>query len=116
MTEPETDWLRGVLPFLALLALRDAPRHGYAIAQHLDALGLFGLKVGTLYPVLTRLEAHGLLEASWVAGDGGPGRKQYALTSAGRDRVRDLGDAWSSFSERMTAAVAPATDAKGSPG
>ncbi|MGQ2912165.1 MULTISPECIES: PadR family transcriptional regulator [unclassified Aeromicrobium] len=110
MSEPsEAEWLRGALPFLALLTLRDGALHGYAIAQRLEELSLFGLKVGTLYPVLNRLESQELVRAEWVAGDGGPGRKQYGLTDAGRTRLDSMSDAWGDFASRMAAAIAPTT-------
>jgi PadR family transcriptional regulator, regulatory protein PadR len=43
-----------------------------------------GLKSGTLYPILMRLEKHRLLEARWVATeDGVPPRHTYRLTPDG---------------------------------
>lgn len=108
MSEPaEPEWLRGALPFLALLSLRDGALHGYAIAQRLDELDLFGLKVGTLYPVLNRLESQELVRAEWVAGDGGPGRKQYALTTEGRARLHAMSAAWGVFADRVATAIVP---------
>jgi PadR family transcriptional regulator, regulatory protein PadR len=69
------------LKLLAVLA--DAPaawHHGYEVAQ------LAGLKSGTLYPILMRLESQGYLKAQWqdtgVAGR--PLRHAYRLTAAGR--------------------------------
>lgn len=110
MSEPsEAEWLRGALPFLALLTLREGALHGYAIAQRLEELGLFGLKVGTLYPVLNRLESQDLVQAEWVAGDGGPGRKQYGLTDAGRTRLESMSSAWGDFAARMAAAISATT-------
>ena len=53
-------------------------RHGYELS------GETGLKSGTLYPILMRLEKHKLLEARWVAtGDGVPPRHVYRLTPNG---------------------------------
>src|SRR5438874_10925682 len=61
-----------------------------------------GLKSGTLYPILMRLEKHSLLEVRWVATeDGVPPRHTYRLTpnglELGRARVRgmaQLGNRW----------------------
>jgi DNA-binding PadR family transcriptional regulator len=54
-------------------------RHGYDIARET------GLKPGTLYPMLKRLDEHGLLEAMWrpPLEEGRPPRHVYRLTEAG---------------------------------
>ena len=67
----------------ALLAvLLDAQgqwKHGYDLAAST------GLKSGTLYPLLIRLDAQGYLEAEWQppAASGRPPRHAYRLTVAG---------------------------------
>ncbi len=64
----------------ALLAARDRWSYGYELAS------LTGIKSGTLYPLLIRLEAQGFLEAEWQqsAAAGRPPRHAYRLTAAGR--------------------------------
>lgn len=54
--------------------------HGY------DILKATGLKSGSLYPILMRLEERGVLEAQWLAPSkpGRPARHAYRLTAAGR--------------------------------
>ena len=48
-----------------------------------------GLKSGTLYPILIRLEKYSLLEACWVATeDGVPPRHTYRLTPNGLELAR----------------------------
>lgn len=61
------------------LASSWAWRHGYDLAR------VTGLKSGTLYPLLIRLNADGLLEAEWRASDepGRPPRHVYRLTQSG---------------------------------
>ena len=63
----------------ALAASGEAWRHGYDLAQ------ATGLRSGTLYPLLIRLEAQGILEAQWQApaARGRPPRHSYRLTAAG---------------------------------
>ena len=75
-------------PARTLLAeLMKAPhewRHGYDLASET------GLKSGTLYPLLIRLEAQGYLEAEWrqpVSG-GRPPRHAYRLSAAGQQLAR----------------------------
>jgi PadR family transcriptional regulator len=73
-----------------LLAEPERARHGYDLAH------VTGLASGTLYPILIRLEARGLLEARWEIGEGKP-RHLYRLTADGRAYAR----------ERLLAADAP---------
>ncbi|MFI5729892.1 PadR family transcriptional regulator [Kribbella sp. NPDC051587] len=75
--------------------------HGYALIQRIAELGLGDIKAGALYPVLGRMENGGLIEANWVAGQGGPGRKVYRLTAEGRERVRADAELWRDFSGAM---------------
>jgi PadR family transcriptional regulator PadR len=68
----------------ALLAAGERWSHGYELAS------LTGIKSGTLYPLLIRLEAQGYLAAEWqqpVAG-GRPPRHAYRLTAAGQRLAR----------------------------
>ena len=50
--------------FFVLTALADAPRHGYGIVREVVELsqGRVKLKIGSLYGVLDRLSADGLIE------------------------------------------------------
>ena len=59
-------------------------RHGYELARQT------GLRSGTLYPLLIRLEAQGLLEAEWQQspGSGRPPRHAYRLTASGMALAR----------------------------
>ncbi len=53
-------------------------RYGYELSRET------GLKSGTLYPILMRLEKYGLLETKWVTTeDGVPPRHTYRLTTKG---------------------------------
>lgn len=76
----------------ALAVLADAGsewRHGY------DITAQSGLKSGTLYPLLMRLEAAGQLEARWEESPiaGRPPRHAYRLTQAGVAMVASLAEA-----------------------
>ena len=74
---------------LAALAERPAEwRHGYDISC------ATGIKSGTLYPLMIRLEAAGLLEATWQppAVPGRPPRHAYRLTTAGRKLVAEASE------------------------
>ena len=94
------DWLRGVLELCVLGVLEDGPTYGYAIAHRLAEAGLGVVKGGTLYPLLTRLEREKLVEATWRAGDGGPGRKFFELTGEGRAELTRRDVLWAEFVTR----------------
>ncbi|MEM8918430.1 MAG: PadR family transcriptional regulator [Pseudomonadota bacterium] len=74
----------------ALITLLDAPQgmHGYEIMQ------LAGIKPGTLYPMLARLEDQDMLVSHWQdAGvEGRPPRHIYRLSENGRAFARSLMD------------------------
>ncbi|HVC30488.1 MAG TPA: PadR family transcriptional regulator [Steroidobacteraceae bacterium] len=79
-TSPQTRSLLG-----ALAADPQSWRHGYELSK------LTGLKSGTLYPLLMRLEAQGMLASRWGAplGPGRPPRHLYRLTRAGLALARE---------------------------
>lgn len=76
---------------LAVLSvlLRRAPAWHYGY----DLLQQTGLKSGTLYPILARLQRRGWLEQRWErsSGAGRPPRHLYRLSRIGRVAVRKLG-------------------------
>jgi PadR family transcriptional regulator len=63
----------------ALLSEASAWHYGYDLSR------ATGLKSGTLYPILMRLEAHGWLQAQWedAPPSGKPPRHLYKLTAQG---------------------------------
>ncbi|MFF1254897.1 PadR family transcriptional regulator [Pseudarthrobacter sp. NPDC058329] len=97
-----SDWLRATLGFLALRALSAGPSYGYAIISELERHGFGAIKGGTLYPLLTRYETAGLVTTEWRAGDGGPGRKYFALTDQGRAELTRLSAEWRRFTTIST--------------
>lgn len=99
--EPSSGWLRGVLPLALAAVLAQGDQHGYALVQQLAAHGFGTIRGGALYPVLGRMETDGLVEARWEPGEGGPGRKVYRLTDAGRARLLEEAADWQRFSGSM---------------
>lgn len=97
-----SDWLRATLGFLALRALEAGPSYGYAIIRELEHNGLGSIKGGTLYPLLTRYEAAGLVVTEWRPGEAGPGRKYFAITENGRAELKRLRRDWARFTEIST--------------
>lgn len=79
---------RDIHELLVLSTLQGSAKHGYQIALDVeaDSNGLFRFRHGTLYPILHRLEAEGLIRGSWSE-DGGRRKKVYSLTPKGRGRL-----------------------------
>ena len=76
---------RGTLVMLVLGQLRE-PAYGYALVKTLADHGI-PIEANTLYPLMRRLEAQGLLTSEWDNGTSKP-RKYYRTTDEG---VRVLG-------------------------
>lgn len=72
---------------LAVLAALASRREDWTYGR--EIAGLTGLKSGSLYPILQRLDERGLLESRWLepAVPGRPARHAYRLTGAGREAL-----------------------------
>ena len=94
MPEPLLDRLLPLTPLShgILLALADADRHGYTIAQEVERQSDGALRpgTGTLYAALQRMVDEGLLRESdrLPRPDEDQRRKYYAVTDLGRRAAR----------------------------
>jgi DNA-binding PadR family transcriptional regulator len=89
---------RGVLVLAALNQLQEA-RYGYSLIDELAESGL-AIDQGTLYPLLRRLEADGLLESQWNT-EGPRPRRYYVLKPSGRELLHRLESEWRSMTAVM---------------
>jgi PadR family transcriptional regulator PadR len=103
----KAETLKGHLDSLVLAVLADEPLHGYAVIEALRrrSEGAFELAEGTLYPVLHRLEADGLLASSWSE-SAGRRRRVYRLTRNGRRALSRRREEWASFVRAVDAVLA----------
>jgi PadR family transcriptional regulator PadR len=94
---------RGTVELAVLALIREERRYGYDLLTSLaNASGGFvGIKEGSLYPVLHRLEDAGYIEATWEAEGRGKPRKYYGITEAGRARLALLRTEWDRLSAGM---------------
>ena|SRR5689334_11322300 len=76
--------------FHVLVALADGASHGYAIMKEVERLtgATVRLSTGTLYGIIKRLLADGLIRETFAAGSADPRRRAYELTPFGRDVAR----------------------------
>jgi PadR family transcriptional regulator, regulatory protein PadR len=90
--------------YFALAALIEGPLHGYAIIRQAGELsqGSVRLSTGTLYALLERAVAEGLVVAGESYREGGRLRRDYQLTETGREQLVQE-------AERLAAASAAVT-------
>ena len=86
---------KGVLDMcvLALLARQDG--YAYDIASRLAED--IGMGEGTIYPLMRRMQADGLVKTYLVESSSGPPRKYYQLTRAGHAALAEQKAEWDSF-------------------
>jgi DNA-binding PadR family transcriptional regulator len=92
------EFRRGAL-VLAVLSQLHTEQYGYSLKK---ALADHGLEIdeGTLYPLLRRLEAQGLLRSRWRVEDGRP-RRYYRASPMGDQVQRELASDWQSLARTM---------------
>jgi PadR family transcriptional regulator PadR len=78
---------------LALLSRSDG--YAYDIASRLSEL--IGMGEGTIYPLMRRMQADGLVKTYLEESSSGPPRKYYQLTKAGYAALAEQKAEWSSF-------------------
>jgi PadR family transcriptional regulator, regulatory protein PadR len=102
--------LQGTLDVLILRTLLGEPKHGHAIAKHIQRTSkeLLQVETGSLYPALHRLEAKGWVAASWELSDKGKRARYYRLTPLGRRQLVTEQSKWETFSRAMSLILSPA--------
>src|ERR1051325_10095131 len=103
----KAETLKGHLDALVLATLRDGPAHGYAVIEELRRRsgGRCARPERTVYPVLHRLEADGLLTSSWSSA-AGRRRRVYRLTRRGRATLARRHGEWERFARAVEAVLA----------
>src|SRR5579872_10345 len=101
--------LQGTLDVLILRTLLGEPKHGHAIAKHIQRTSeeLLQVETGSLYPALHRLEAKGLVAASWELSEKGKRARFYRLTPTGRKQLANEQSKWESFARAMGLVLNP---------
>src|SRR3982750_1646062 len=102
----KVDMLRGQLELVVLAALRDGPRHGYAIIKELRERsgGELDVLEGTLYPALHRLEQAGFVKSRRATASGRQ-RRVYELTAKGRRALVEQESEWRTFVRTLEAVL-----------
>lgn len=90
---------KGSTDMLVLSLLEARPRHGYEIGKQIESAsgGRLRFRIGSLYPILCRLEDKGLITGRWVERAGERRRRYYKLTPAGRKALARERTLWKQF-------------------
>lgn len=109
-----TQLRRGALEHCVLALLESGERYGYDLVGELSTAGLVASE-GTIYPLLSRLRAGGLVATTWRNSPDGPQRRYYSLTRAGADALAEFRRSWIGFRDSVDAVLhATPTERRGS--
>jgi len=108
----EAQLRKGCLEMAILASLWQSRLYGLEILRALAENSHLDVAEGTLYPILSRLKAEGLLQSEWVEAEAGHPRKYYWLTAPGRRRTREMAGAWNEFAAKLAALVQPVVGGK----
>ena len=100
---------KGVVEYCVLGLLSREPMYGWALSDALQSRGMIA-SIGTLYPVLSRLRAQGLVSSYDQASDAGPARKYYRLTDAGIRQLDGFRAQWGPFTTAVSKLVGRANN------
>lgn len=92
--------LRRGLIVLAVLSQLAEEQYGYSLLKLLSDQGL-DVDQGTLYPLLRRLEAQGLLQSVWKLEEARP-RRYYVISQTGKDLLPRLKEEWDKIVAMMS--------------
>ena len=106
MEAVEVQLKKGVLELCVLALLSRGDNYAYEIASRL-AEGI-DMGEGTIYPLMRRMQADGLVDTYLVESSSGPPRKYYRLTEAGKTNFISQKQAWVSFSKAVNAILGDA--------
>jgi transcriptional regulator len=111
MLDRDGGLLRGTLDLLILKSLSWGPRHGYAIAEWVQAItgGDLLVEEGPLYTALHRLERNGWLTAEWGYSENNRRAKYYHLSRRGRQQLRTEVALWERYTRAVGKAIAAAS-------
>jgi PadR family transcriptional regulator PadR len=95
---------KGLLEYSILLIIKQKKVYASEIIEKLKDTDLIVVE-GTLYPLLSRLRKHELVEYEWKESKSGPPRKYYKLTKKGREALVDLSKTWVGLSKSINTLI-----------
>lgn len=98
---------KGVLELVIMSVLAEREFYGYELVEHLQTRFRLQVSDGTLYAILTRIRAEGLVRQRWEHAASGPARKYYALSAAGHKLLGAMQETWREIADAVDGAMAP---------
>jgi PadR family transcriptional regulator PadR len=95
--------LKGYIDTIILSMLHRRDMYGYELCKNVkeESKNSFGIKEGTLYLALKRLETNGYTDSYWDESVEGGRRKYYTLTDTGKQFLIHKKEEWFFFKEIM---------------
>jgi|SRR5215469_5579890 len=103
----EVQLRKGSLELAILAALWGGRLYGLEILKRLEDDTNLIIPEGTVYPLLSRLKALGLVNSEWVESERGHPRKYYILTKSGKQRALEMAGVWTRFASSMRKLLGP---------
>lgn len=91
---------KGVIELCIMSILKQKDMYGYELSEYISRK--IDISDGTVYPILRKLKADGLVKTYLSEDSGGPPRKYYSLTQTGREEFEKDSSDWLSFAEIVT--------------
>lgn len=102
-----TQLRKGVIEYCVLAMLKDRPHYGGELVQVMRDMDGLLISEGTIYPLLSRMRADGLVETEWRETQGGSPRRYYRLSRAGHKAVNDFRSEWLRFRATVDSIFGP---------
>lgn len=90
---------KGVIELCILSVLSKKDMYGYELSEYISKK--IDISDGTVYPILRKLKADGLVKTYLSEESGGPPRKYYSITQTGLDNFRHDSAEWISFTQTV---------------
>jgi PadR family transcriptional regulator, regulatory protein PadR len=103
----EAQLRKGCLEMARQASLWQSRLYGLEILRSLSVRSQLDVAERTLYPILSRLKAEGLLPSEWVEAEAGHPRKYCRLTAPGCRRAREMAEAWPTLAASLDDLMQP---------
>ena len=90
---------KGVIELCILSILNVRDMYGYELSEYISRQ--IDISDGTVYPILRKLKADGLVKTYLSEESGGPPRKYYSITETGRKQFNSDRKEWIDFTDTV---------------
>jgi PadR family transcriptional regulator PadR len=94
-----TQLRKGLIELCIVALLSRGEMYGYDLVKRLASIKSLVISEGTIYPLLSRLRAAGLLMSNLRESSSGPVRKYYALTPEGEQALALMRAHWAELAD-----------------